>query len=66
MSAIFGDALERYMKAFDESPPVLLWAGSDEDFAALVDVAIMKGEPISEAEILRVQGRPPIPEDALY
>ena len=57
----------KYRKAFGELPPLMLWTkGDDDELEALMERAILRGEAISETEILAAQGKDPLPEGALY
>ncbi len=43
-------AFRRYDAAFGTLPPLNAWQGTDDALLALLDVAILEGRPLSEAD----------------
>lgn len=61
------DVYSRYRTAFGELPPLMLWTRDDDDeLEALMEKAILRGDAITETELLAAQGKPPLREGALY
>jgi hypothetical protein len=58
--------LDRYEKVFGERPPTIVWYGSNELLQEVAEKAIATGKALSEADLLRAQGKKPPTGDVLY
>jgi hypothetical protein len=62
----FQETLDRYRRTFDESPPLLFWAGTEEALQELLEKAIRENKALTQADLMRAQGMTPGPDDAVY
>ena len=59
-----GEDLDRYEAAFGEPFPMVAWSGLPDQLREAVDLAIERGEPWAEGDLLEWQGLERPPEDA--